>query len=80
MRCREKIKEEIVEIGLTKYNGFGRPGSELLSHTLRCSTIVAMRFHGRVRDGIGCVTHAITTESSKTIISNTLSNACRSKQ
>ncbi len=30
-----------------------RPGSDLLSHTLRCSTIGAGEFHGRVRDGIG---------------------------
>ncbi len=30
-----------------------RPGGDLLSHTLRCSTIGAGEFHGRVRDGIG---------------------------
>src|SRR6266404_9012057 len=34
---------------------FGRPGSDLLSRALRRSTIGAEGFHGRVRDGIGCV-------------------------
>ena len=34
---------------------FGRPGSDLLSRVLRRSTIGAEGFHGRVRDGIGCV-------------------------
>ena len=43
----------------------GRPGSDLLSHTLRCSTIGANRFHGRVRDGIGWYTDAITTRPSR---------------
>ena len=33
----------------------GRPGGDLLSHALRRSTIGAEGFHGRVRDGIGCV-------------------------
>ena len=44
---------------------FRRLGGDLLSHTLRCSTISAKRFHGRVRDGIGWFTLAITTKSSK---------------
>ncbi len=30
------------------------PGSDLLSHALRRSTIGAEGLHGRVRDGIGC--------------------------
>ena len=34
----------------------GRPGGDLLSHVLRRSTIGAEGFHGRVRDGIGCLT------------------------
>jgi hypothetical protein len=42
----------------------GRPGSDLLSHTLRCSTIGANGFHGRVRDGFGWFTVAITTRPS----------------
>ncbi len=33
-----------------------RPGGDLLSHVLRRSTIGAEAFHGRVRDGIGCLT------------------------
>jgi hypothetical protein len=32
-----------------------RPGGDLLSHALRRSTIGAEGFHGRVRDGIGCL-------------------------
>ena len=46
----------------------GRPGSDLLSHALRRSTIGAKGFHGRVRDGIGCRPLAITTRSSKTAL------------
>ena len=34
---------------------FGRPGGDLLSRVLRRSTIGAEGFHGRVRDGIGCI-------------------------
>ena len=37
------------------FTAFGRPGSDLLSHALRRSTIGAEAFHGRVRDGIGCI-------------------------
>ena len=33
----------------------GRPGGDLLSHVLGRSTIGAEGFHGRVRDGIGCL-------------------------
>ena len=47
------------------YIAFRRPGSDLLSHTLRCSTIGAEAFHVRVRDGIGCFILAITTRSSE---------------
>ena len=43
----------------------GRSGGDLLSHALRRSTIGAEGFHGRVRDGIGWGTLAITTRSSK---------------
>ena len=35
--------------------GSGRPGGDLLSRVLRRSTIGAEGFHGRVRDGIGCL-------------------------
>ena len=44
---------------------FSRPGSDLLSHTLRCSTISAKAFHGRVRKGIGCSHLAMTTRPAK---------------
>ena len=57
-----------IEIGFLCFVYAGplrRPGSDLLSHTLRCSTISAKRFHGRVREGIGWFTLAITTRSSK---------------
>src|SRR5437660_9585191 len=44
--------------GLFWVEGGGRgdcgPGGDLLFRTLRCSTIGAEGFHGRVRDGIGC--------------------------
>src|SRR5512138_1354068 len=43
----------------------GRPGGDLLSHVLRRSTIGAEGFHGRVRDGIGCLPFAMTTRSSE---------------
>ena len=43
----------------------GRPGSDLLSHVLRRSTIGAEGFHGRVRNGIECRPLAMTTRSSK---------------
>ena len=47
------------------WDPFGRPGGDLLSHVLRRSTIGAEGFHGRVRDGIGWDTLAITTKPSK---------------
>ena len=34
---------------------FWGPGGDLLSHVLRRSTIGAGAFHGRVREGIGCI-------------------------
>ena len=37
------------------------PGNDLLFHALRQSTIGANSFHGRVRDGIGCLSVAIVT-------------------
>ena len=47
----------------------GRPGSDLLFHALRHSTIGAEEFNGRVRDGIGCRLLAITTRPAKNISS-----------
>jgi hypothetical protein len=39
-----------------------RLSNDLLSHTLRCSTISAKGFHYRVRNGIECFTFAIITK------------------
>lgn len=38
------------------------PGDVLLFQRLSVSTIGAVRFHGRVRDGIGWVTDAMVTK------------------
>jgi hypothetical protein len=38
------------------------PGGDLLFQRLSVSTIGAVRFHGRVRDGIGWVTDAMATK------------------
>ena len=49
-----------------------RPGGDLLSHVLRRSTIGAEAFHGRVRDGIGCLTprhdHQVTEAQDRRIV------------
>ena len=45
---------------------FGGPGSDLLSHALRRSTISARGLNDRVRNGIGWGTPAITTGSAET--------------
>ena len=39
-----------------------KPGDALLFHRLSDSTIGAVWFHGRVRDGIGWVTDAMATK------------------
>ena len=39
-----------------------KPGGDLLFHRLSDSTIGAVRFHGRVRNGIGWVTDAMATK------------------
>ena len=44
---------------------FKRPGSDLLSHALRHSTIGAEGLNGRVRNGVGCIPLAITTRPVK---------------
>ena len=38
------------------------PGDDLLFQRMSVSTIGAVRFHGRVRDGIGWVTDAMVTK------------------
>ena len=45
-----------------KKNVIYKPGNDLLFHTLRCSTIGAEKFNGRVRDGIGFRPLAIITK------------------
>ena len=44
---------------------FFRLGGDLLSHVLRRSTIGAAVLNGRVRNGIGCFTRAMTTKPKK---------------
>ena len=48
---------EVLDIVGSDAFGFllGRPGGDLLSRVLGRSTIGAEGFHGRVRDGIGCI-------------------------
>ena len=60
---RDNLDSGIFNIG----NGFfeapvSKPGDDLLFHCLSNSTIGAVRFHGRVRDGIGWVTDAMVTK------------------
>ncbi len=49
-------------MGSIEYSLAAKPGGDLLFHRLSDSTIGAVRFHGRVRDGIGWVTDAKTTK------------------
>ena len=51
----------------TKSKSFTRFGGDLLSHALRRSTIGATVLNGRVRDGTGCFTCAMTTKPRKTL-------------
>ena len=46
-------------------SALGGPGGDLLSRTLRRSTIGAEDFHGRVRNGIGCSPLAMATRPRK---------------
>ena len=43
----------------------GWPGGDLLSRALRHSTMGAAGFHGRVRNGIGWGTRAVTTRPTR---------------
>jgi hypothetical protein len=47
------------------------PGGDRLSRSLSCSTMGAEVFHGRVRDGIGCINLAMTTGSPGRILVRT---------
>src|SRR3954449_285080 len=60
---RSACRQRLLKIA----NGFfetpvSKPGDDLLFHRLSDSTIGAVRFHGRVRDGIGWVTDAMVTK------------------
>src|SRR5271167_4199851 len=44
------------------------PGGDLLFRTLRCSTIGAEGFHGRVRDGIGCLAPRYGHQAGKLVV------------
>jgi hypothetical protein len=54
------VEERLVN-GLS-YALAAKPGDDLLFHCLSNSTIGAVWFHGRVRDGIGWVTDAMATK------------------
>ena len=60
-RCRQgRTVCEWVLLDLS-YPPAAMPGDDLLFHRLSDSTIGAVGFHGRVRDGIGWDTDAIAT-------------------
>ena len=63
---------------ITNKNGLKWSGNDLLSHTLRCSTIGAKVFHCPVRDGMECYTLAKITRSFKPAFEN-LSNVFATK-
>ncbi len=52
------------------------PGDVLLFQRLSVSTIGAVRFHGRVRDGIGWVTDAMVTKQWSRRMSLVFFNRC----
>jgi hypothetical protein len=55
---QNKVFKDKIEI---KKSSHSKSGSDLLSHAIRQSTISAIGFHVRVRNGIVCCTNAITT-------------------
>ena len=66
MRRRESSRANRREEYLKNIRtALGRPGSDLLSHALRRSTIGAEEFNGRVRNGIGFGPLAKTTRPAK---------------
>jgi hypothetical protein len=56
-----------MRVWIVDWNVLCRPGSDLLSHVLRQSTIGAEEFNGRVRDGIGFGLLARATRPAKDI-------------
>ncbi len=64
--CRLRIVWPSIYHHLLEIHGlFIRFGGDLLSHTLRCSTIGAKALNGRVRNGSGCFALAMTTKPNK---------------
>ncbi len=67
---RNAKRADLLGSALRKMNGFSKnsyplaamPGDDLLFQRLSVSTIGAVWFHGRVRDGIGWVTDAMVTK------------------
>jgi hypothetical protein len=57
-----KRRSKNIMNGFFEYALAAKPGDDLLFHRLSDSTIGAVRFHGRVRDGIGWVTDAMATK------------------
>ena len=64
---RLRISAEAVCLGIIVLEIllFSRFGGDLLSHVLRRSTIGVLDLNGRVRDGIGCLSSAMTTKPRK---------------
>ena len=58
-KASEASSSERYGVFLTRFGG------DLLSHVLGRSTIGATVLNGRVRDGIGCFTRAVTTKPRK---------------
>ena len=71
--CEEVSRREVSQ----ECPAFGRPGSDLLSHVLRRSTISAEEFNGRVRNGIGFRLLAIATRPAKGRTSSTSERSSR---
>ena len=67
-QTKSRLRDSLESGVFNTANGFFRPtpatkpGDDLLFHCLSNSTIGAVRFHGRVRDGIGWVTDAMVTK------------------
>jgi hypothetical protein len=61
-RIRPAAADLTCEWVLPRYAPASMPGDDLLFQRLSVSTIGAVRFHGRVRDGIGWGTDAMVTK------------------
>ena len=59
--CRQRLCNNVAN-GFSCFTLASKPGDDLLFHYLGSSTLGAVRFHGRVRNGIGWVTDAMATK------------------